>query len=144
LAILSKKELLVQQHTIYEHFSKTIAIESDCLLDMLRSHVLPAAFEFRGKLAQFVDPKEQRQVDHLNHVSKLVSDLIAAIEQQATVQQKAKEFDSEEHAHEQATYYRNEVMNAMAESRRISDLLEKVIDDKLWPFPKYSELLFLK
>jgi len=35
-------------------------------------------------------------------------------------------------------------MDAMARCRTASDYLETMVDDKLWPFPKYSEILFMK
>jgi glutamine synthetase len=136
--------MLVQQHTLYENFSKTIAIESACLLDMATSYILPAAFEFRSKLAQSIDIKCPRQVAHLESVSKLISDLLGALENHKIAQEKAKEIDAEEHPHEQATLYRTEVFDCMGVTRHLCDSLEKVVDDKLWPFPKYSEILFMK
>jgi len=36
------------------------------------------------------------------------------------------------------------LLPAMAEARRISDTLEQLIPDDLWPLPRYSEMLFVK
>jgi glutamine synthetase type III len=44
----------------------------------------------------------------------------------------------------QSTFYRVQVMDAMKVTRAACDDLEEDVDDKLWPFPKYSEILLLK
>ncbi len=44
----------------------------------------------------------------------------------------------------QATFYRKDVCEAMNRTRCIVDSLELIVDDKLWPFPKYQEMLFTK
>jgi len=56
---------------------------------------------------------------------------------------KAKKFHEEE-LFEQATFYRNDVYDSMVALRAVVDEFETLVDDKLWPFPKYSEILFLK
>lgn len=143
LGILSKTELQVQQHTLYEIFCKSIAIESDTLLSMASSQILPVALEYKKNVTMAVDNTQQPQSDYLASLSNLVSKLIQAIDTQKGVQLKAKTFH-EDQLHEQAAFYRNEVMEAMGNTRVVCDELEKMVDDRLWPFPKYSEMLFLK
>jgi len=43
-----------------------------------------------------------------------------------------------------AAYARDTQLTAMSEVRRVSDRLEKIVADDLWPLPKYSEILFIK
>jgi glutamine synthetase len=45
---------------------------------------------------------------------------------------------------EEAVYMRDTVLPAMAEVRRLGDILERTVADDLWPLPKYSEILFIK
>jgi glutamine synthetase len=40
--------------------------------------------------------------------------------------------------------YSNTVLPYMEKIRRVVDKLEMVVDDELWPLPKYRELLFLR
>jgi glutamine synthetase len=42
-----------------------------------------------------------------------------------------------------ATYYRDEVVPAMLKVREAADALELIVDDQLWPLPKYREMLFV-
>ena len=39
---------------------------------------------------------------------------------------------------------RDTVIPAMLAVRGISDKLEKIVADDLWPLPKYEEMLFIK
>ena len=43
---------------------------------------------------------------------------------------------------EQAIAYRDTVFAAFAEVREPADKLEMLVDEKVWPFPTYADLLF--
>jgi len=143
LAVLNRKELLSMVHVNYEIFSKHVAIEADSLHSMASAYVLPTALEYKQRLLATLDPKDNLQAKLLEKYAHQVSALLQGIHDLDAARRKAKEFD-EEHLHEQATFYRGAVMTAMCHVREACDTLEEVIDDKLWPFPKYSEILCLK
>lgn len=141
--VLSKKEVLIQQATMFENYCKTIQIESDTLYNMVQTYILPAVLEYKKTVVAALDIADASQKQYSTAYTTLVSRLLthlAALKEKKT---KAKAFHEEE-AFEQATFYRNEVYDAMVALRAISDELETLVDDKLWPFPKYSEMLFLK
>ena len=43
-----------------------------------------------------------------------------------------------------ARYMRDHVIPAMEAVRDVSDRLERLVADDLWPLPKYWEMLFIK
>ena len=45
---------------------------------------------------------------------------------------------------ERARRLAGELRPLMAEAREAADRLEKLVDDELWPLPKYREMLFVK
>jgi len=141
--VLNKREVLSTQIIMYENFSKTVAIEAECTLMMAQSYILPVALEHKRNIAASIDSNDPAQSKLLKDCNKWITDLINNIEALKGVKEQAKKFH-EDHLHEQAVYYRNEVMDAMAAVRTVCDTLETVVDDKLWPFSKYSEILFLK
>jgi len=143
MKVLSKREVESQQHILYETFSKTVDIESECLLQMVTSYVLPTALEYKKSLAQTLDSTVPVQANHLKNYNNLITDLLTSIDKLKQVKEKAKAF-SEEHLHDQAAYNRGPVMDCMNETRKIADSIEAITDDKLWPFPKYSEILLMK
>jgi len=143
LGVLSKKELLVEQHTLFEIFSKSIAIEASCMIAMVQSAVLPVVFEFQQKLMASMDCSDPVQEKYVSNYKKKVSLLIETLESLKEKNEGAK-IMGEDNLIEQSTFYRNEIMDAMDHTRSICDSLEDLVDDRLWPFPKYSEMLFLK
>jgi glutamine synthetase len=44
---------------------------------------------------------------------------------------------------EQAKSARDAILPVMSECRVHADILERLVEDSLWPLPKYSELLWL-
>ncbi|PRP81861.1 glutamate-ammonia ligase [Planoprotostelium fungivorum] len=140
--IFNSAELAAQQATLYEYYSKSIQIESDVLYDMVSSAVLPTALEFRSNIVKNIDGHSKTQSGYASKVSDLVTNLLVALEEQEKVNEEAKRLHGNEH--EQAVFFRSSVCDAMEATRSASDALERVIDDKLWPYPKYSEMLFLK
>jgi glutamine synthetase len=143
MKVLSRREVESQQHILYETYSKTVAIEADCLFNMISSYIIPACLEYKQRLIQTCDAKEPSQEKLLVTYSKHVSELLVSLDALKEVRDNAKAFP-EEQLHDQATYYRQVVMDQMLKTRAIADVLEAVTDDKIWPFPKYSEILFLK
>ncbi len=71
----------------------------------------------------------------------MVNSLIESINNLRSVSEKAEQITDH---HAQATFYRQDVMDAMAKTRTACDQLESVVQDQLWPFPKYSEMLFMR
>jgi glutamine synthetase len=110
---------------------------------MVSAFVIPTCLEYKKTLVATLDPKEVNQAKLLNRYNDLLSKLLGESDKLSELRTKAKSFGEEE-LHEQATFYRNEVMTAMLDTRTVADALEVLTDDKLWPFPKYSEMLFLK
>lgn len=143
MGVLSRKELQSFVNVNFENFSKHVAIEADTMYTMAHSYILPTALEYKQRMTTTLDAADPVQSAFLKDYNVQLSALMSSLRKLAEVRKKAKSFE-EEHLYEQAAYYRNEVMDAMKDTRAACDALEENIDDKLWPFPKYSEILFLK
>ena len=77
----------------------------------------------------------------LKQVSDLtdrLQDAIARLEQ-ARAEEDPNHGDVAAHART----YRDKVLPAMEQVREAADSLELVVDDDLWPLPKYREMLFV-
>jgi len=141
--VLTEREVHSLQHVIYESLVKHVAIEADALFSMASSGVLPAALEYKQKLSATLDPKSPAQSNLFTIYNDKVSRLIESIDALKKVRLQGRKF-SEHELHEQSTFYRIQVMDAMRVTRAACDDLEEDVDDKLWPYPKYSEILLLK
>ncbi len=151
--VLSEVEVEARSTIHYEAYCKAIAIEAQSLMGMAQTQVLPVAIRFQEQVARALSsltgaglgsefPVEtQPQKKLLAQVSGRVSDLIAAVDSLQGASEKADGHHSSLHAH--AVVFRDQVIPAMARVREVCDALETLVDDSLWPLPRYREMLFI-
>jgi glutamine synthetase len=147
LGVLTRAELKSRQHILFENYNKTIHIEAKSLISIAQTSILPAAMSYQKRVADIItsiqqaDPKAQvnNQKAHLSEVVGEVEGLINAV---ASLKKSLSEYPEDDA--EQATYLYNEVCSKMGDVRAHCDKLETIVDDDLWPLPKYSEMLFLR
>ncbi|MGE3174456.1 MAG: glutamine synthetase III [Planctomycetota bacterium] len=146
--VLTAKEAESRMNIQFEAYSKAIAIEGQSCLSMARTMVLPAAQKHQSLVAQSlmaakgagvaVDAQQRR----LANMSALIEQLVARIDDLGA------EFEHAEHhegsPREHAAMYRDKVVSSMNRLRETADALEAMVDDDLWPLPKYRELLFVQ
>lgn len=143
--VLTERELSARVDVNIERYNRTVAIEARTLVSMLNREVLPAALRFQGELGNAVEATLDAGVKcpdskaQLQEVVRLIAQLRKAIRgvQQAEAQPAGDGL-------KRAQHIRDKLLPAMAEARRISDTLEQLIPDDLWPLPRYSEMLFVK
>src|SRR5690606_12415261 len=114
----------------------------NCVEEMASTLILPACLEHRAKVANSINPKSVVQCEILTTLDSTIDSFATSIKDLQTKHSSAKSFD-ELHLFEQANFYKNQVLVAMEKVRTLSDTLEGIVEDKLWPLPKYSEILFL-
>jgi glutamine synthetase len=131
--VLDERELHSRYDVMLEQYVITVNTEAETAADIAATMILPAA---AGHLALL---KEAGLTALAKECTGLVTDFSAAVKtlQDANV-------GHPEGLMEEAVYMRDTVLSAMAEVRRIADILERTVADHLWPLPKYSEILFIK
>ena len=72
--------------------------------------------------------------EHISIVRQLVAEMV----------EKRKKANRIEDTIEKAGLYNNEILPFFEKVRYHVDKLELLVDDELWPLPKYRELLFIK
>lgn len=139
--IFTVEELKARYHVLSERYTKDMLIEANTLRSMLFTHVLPVAYDQRGTLAQTVVNLKTAEVSFAPELSvlKQTGDLIAGLQAAGAELINAIEEISEEH---EGGTQAADLVPIMAKIRELGDSLEQIIPDKLWPFPKYTELLF--
>jgi glutamine synthetase len=143
--ILTKPELLSRYHILLEKYAKDIIIEANTLKNMVVQGVLPSVFEYRKNLADtFLTLKnvgieaepEKKTLVVLGTLTKELQDAADALAKKIT------DVAQEEHHDLQGERANKELVPLLEKVRELSDSIEEYVDDKLWPFPKYLELLF--
>ena len=115
------------------------------MLDMLRKLILPACVKYSKEVAEGVAIKKQIGVDAPAEAAlvRTITEKTAALAQaERTLTEKAAGVPERSIARIRARYYRDEVLPAMEEARRIADELEGLVAKDAWPMPTYSDILF--
>ncbi len=147
--VLSQVEMKSRYHIRVERYCKKMDIEAMTLHSMLSNQILPAAVYYQKELAESIESTRRvlgnetdmtPQVMVLSELSGLTGKLVLF----------AKDIlDKRNHAmtipdHQaQAEYLCKEIRPAMENARTAADALEGIVDDNLWPIPKYWEMLFI-
>ncbi|MCR5563014.1 MAG: glutamine synthetase III [Desulfovibrio sp.] len=146
--ILTEREMLSRQEILLENYAKTLCIEGRVMADMLRASVLPAGREAQRRAADTLlrtrealrgEPagaEEEYFADLRAHLSALASGASALEAAVASVSA------TEGGALAKARSARDGILPAMKTCREHADALERMVDDSLWPLPKYAELLW--
>ena len=151
--VFSKLELEARNEVKWEMFTKKVQIEARVLGDLAINHVLPVATRYQSVLLDNVSkvkslfPAEKADKiagTDMETIEKLAehSHIIKA-ETEAMVEARrvANRIESER---EKAIAYHDTVIPRMETIRYHIDKLELMIDNEMWPLPKYRELLFIR
>ncbi|MEM6567095.1 MAG: glutamine synthetase III [Planctomycetota bacterium] len=148
--VLSSHELESRANVSNEIYASKIRVEALATIDMGRTMILPAATAFQRQLSDTIrgvrdidaSIDTEAQVGALRAATAAASDLQGAIDRLVERLESVESRDFGEAEHAQAML--DEVVPAMNAVREIADRLEQMVDDDLWPLPKYRELMFVR
>ena len=146
--VYSEKELEARNEVKWETYAKKVQIEARVMVRMALNHIIPAAVAYKSALLKEVSlyDKVYDDTDGCATELAILDDITRYVEE---VRQRARqvedarvEADAIEDAYERARAF-SDIANMLFALRKPIDALEEVVDDKLWPLPKYRELLFI-
>ena len=147
--VLSEREVRARTDILFEGYSTTVLIEGRTALDMGRTIIAPAVFAWQRDLAATVTAlgatagtaaaKEHRA--QLASVSERTASLMVGLDALEKVLERVTAMPHD--PAKVAAACRDKILPAMQNLRKDVDFLETRVDDKLWPMPKYRELLWI-
>lgn len=151
--ILNHREQEARYEIYLETYTKKIQIESRIMAEMVNNQILPSALSYQKTLIDSVTGL--KSVFTPAEFKKLASthlELISEISERATIIKKAaddmtearKRANALNSAEKQAHAYCDDVKSYFDTIRYNVDRLENIIDDAVWPLPKYREMLYLR
>ncbi len=147
--VFSDVELKSRYHIRVERYCKKLDIEVTTLNTMVSSQVIPAAIEYQSTLASSIDDVLEvlgTEVDlapQKELLKRLVTTASRLISLNNTLKdRRASALDIADEVR-RADYYCTDIKPLMEEVRDLCDELENLIDDELWPMPKFWEILFI-
>ncbi|MBD5379547.1 MAG: glutamine synthetase type III [Bacteroides sp.] len=151
--VLSKIELEARNEVKWEMYTKKVQIEARVLGDLAINHILPVATRYQSILVDnlvklkslFPDSKHESllaaDLQTIEKISYNMSIIKSKVDEMVEARKKANKITSER---EKAIAYHDTVVPAIDIIRRHIDKLELMVDNEMWPLPKYRELLFIR
>jgi len=151
--VLTERELEARYDIRLEMYTKKIQIESRVLENIIENYIIPPAIKHQNILIEnvkglkeiFLDTDFNKCASNSIDTIKLISEHISEI---ARMNQEMLE------ERKKANLLENNILKAQAYSQNIKpyleniryhvDKLELIVDNELWPLPKYRELLFTR
>ena len=150
LGVLSPVESEARYEVLNETYVKKLQIEARIIGDICLNHVIPAAVSYQNILIKSIKGCKdvfgdeyrdlcKADMETYRHISGFVNNISANVAELVEARKKANKV---ENMAERAYLYSTDVKAAMDRVRYNADHLEMLVDDELWPLPKYRELLF--
>ena len=145
--VFSEAEIRSRYEILMENYCKVLHIEAATMLEMAKRDILPAVSAYSEELARTAKTKksvlpgadctyEEKSLEKLSALSGAMFVKTDALEEAL-----AKAGGLED-VTEEAMYYKDSVIPAMAALRADADALETITAKKYWPYPSYGDLLF--
>lgn len=150
--ILSKRELEARYEIRLDVYKKKIQIESRVLGDLAINHIIPTAVKYQNVLIENVrgmrdllntgefNRQAGLQLETLKAISAHISSIKEGVDEMIESRKQANKLTDME---ELAYAYQESVRPYLDKIRNHIDKLELIIDDEIWPLPKYREMLFI-
>ena len=151
--VLSEKELEARNEVKWEIYIKKVQIEARVLGDLSMNHIIPVVLHYQSlllsnitKLKETFSPEEYEDLSaeprrlvrkiskHVNAVTRMTDEMIEARKKANVI----TDYRSK------AIAYHDTVVPFLDEIREHIDELELMVDNQMWPLPKYRELLFIR
>ena len=153
LGVMTRKELEARNEVKWETYTKKIQIEARVLGDLSMNHIIPVATRYQSQLLKNVENMtlvfgsdhaetlSGRNIKLIEEIAERTAAIEKGVEELVAARKEANRITDE---HQKAIVYHDKVEPYLDTIRYQIDKLELIVDDRLWPLPKYRELLFIR
>ena len=150
--VLSLPELRARNEVKWEIYTKKIQIEARVLGDLAINHIIPVATRYqsmlvdnvvklRGLFGERADKMAETDLETIENIATRMANIKTTVAAMIADRKKANAIADER---EKAVAYHDNVVPKMEIIRYNIDKLELMVDNEMWPLPKYRELLFIR
>lgn len=150
--VMTEMELKARNEIKWETYTKTIQIEARIFGDMAINHIIPIATRYQSSLTDNVHKLREifgeeamelsdENIKLIREISMRTKNITSKVQKMIDARKIANKIECQR---EKAIAYHDTVAPFLEEIRYDIDKLEMVIDDEIWPLPKYRELLFIR
>ena len=145
--VFSVDELHSRCEIMLENYCKTIIIETNTMIEMAKTQILPAIRHFTADTASDICAKqaldesiacgyEKKLVGKLSILSESIAERTEALESAVISLHGAKDIIAE------SAMIRDNILPKMSELRIACDEAETLTEKSYWPYPTYGDILF--
>lgn len=151
--VFTEVELEARNEVKWEIYTKKVQIEARVFGDLALNHVIPCATRYMSVLLDNVykiknlfpkDKGEAIAAQDLSMIEKMSEHMQFIKDKVNEMVENRKAANHIENMRERAIAYHDTVAPLLDEIRYHVDKLELMVDDEMWPLPKYRELLFIR
>ncbi len=151
--VFNEVELHARNEVKWEMYTKKIQIEARVLGDLAINHIIPVATRYQSflvdnlvKIKSLFDADKSNLIvaQDLSTIEKISRHMLIikdTVEAMVDARRQANRIRNER---EKAIAYHDNVAPCMETIRYHIDKLELMVDNEIWPLPKYRELLFIR
>ena len=146
--VFTEVELNSRCEILLDAYCKTLNIEALTMIDMVKSEIVPACFDYQSELVDLLRQKKayggsiidcSLEEHFLNSITKLSGSLLKKL---TALEAAICGFSNHGEVLKTACFYRDKIFTCMSELRLVVDELETLVARKHWPFPTYAEILY--
>ena len=152
LHVMTKPELEARNEIKWETYTKTVQIEARIFGDLALNHIIPIATRYQSTLIDNVHKIKDifgeeglelsdENIKLIKEISTRTKIITSKVQEMIEARKVANHIEGER---SKAIAYHDTVEPYLDSIRYEIDKLEMIIDDEIWPLPKYRELLFIR
>ncbi len=153
MGVLNEAELEARTEIKLETYTKKVQIEARIFGDLCLNHIIPVATRYQSQLidnvhkvgeifsaeeAHIVNANNLKLIKQISEHSSFITENVERLIDARRVANRI------ENVLEKANAYHDNVAPLLESIRYHVDKLELIVDDELWPLPKYREMLFVR
>ena len=151
--VMTQVELEARNEVKWETYTKKIQIEARVLGDLAMNHIVPVAIGYQSKLidnvykmkglfsAEVADKLSAENLAIIREISERTAYIKDHVDAMVEARKVANKIEGER---AKAVAYHDTIAPMLEQIRYHIDKLELIVDDQMWPLPKYRELLFIR
>jgi glutamine synthetase len=141
--VLSPRELESRYEVYFEQYCKSVNVEAKLVQSMAKTMITPTVVRYQRELADTAASIKEAGAPFDSSLLQDISALAVTLATRIKALDKAMEHPGGDGLVKEATYFSTTVLPAMLSVREVSDKLEGLIANDLWPLPTYQEMLFV-
>lgn len=151
--VFKRNEIEARNEIKWETYTKKVQIEARIFGDMCMNHIIPVATRYQSTLidnvhkvkeifpAEIAAKLSDKNIELIKNIAEHTGFITENINKLIDNRKVANRIDD---VRQRAIAYHDTVAPMIEKIRYHVDKLELIVDDEMWPLPKYRELLFIR